>query len=100
MILASDTECLQLTCQAVGVTSCYWEKQDGNIPSGTPGLNTCTLTLVNLKPEYSGNYRCAVNCFGEKIFSNYATITLYCKLTVVVLPTIMECWSQTLIIFL
>ena len=100
MILASDTECLQLTCQAEGVTSCYWEKQDGNIPSGTPGLNTCTLTLVNLKPEYSGNYRCAVNCFGEKIFSNYATITLYCKLTVVVLPTIMECWSQTLSIFL
>ena len=81
MILASDRECLQLTCEAEGATSRHWEKQDGKMPLGTPGMNTTTLTLVNLTPEDSGNYRCAMNCFGEKAFSDYVTVTIHCTLT-------------------
>ena len=81
MTLSSDRECLQLTCEAEGATSRHWEKQDGKMPLGTPGMNTTTLTLVNLTPEDSGNYRCAMNCFGEKAFSDYVTVTIHGTLT-------------------
>jgi len=75
--LASDTECLQLTCQAVGATSYFWERQDSIIPSGAVGVDSNTLTLSYLTPEDVGNYRCVVGDGSDKIFSNYASITVF-----------------------
>ena len=72
--LASDTECLQLTCQAVRGSSYNWERQDGSIPSGAIGVYSNTLIIVNLTPEDVGNYRCVVSDGSDRSFSNYATV--------------------------
>jgi len=74
--IASDTESISLTCEAVGGTLYYWGRQDGNIPIGTTGVNTNTLTIVNVKPEDSGNYRCVVSNDSGENFSDYAAITV------------------------
>ena len=54
----------------------YWERQNGGIPSGSQGVDSKTLTLVNLTPQDSGNYRCVVSDGINKSFSNYAKITV------------------------
>ena len=65
-----------LTCEAEGVTSYNWERQSGRIPSGATGVNTSTLTIINLTPEDSGNYRCVATNDGGSSQSNYATLTV------------------------
>ena len=74
--ISSATDHLSLTCEAIEATSYYWERQDGSIPSGATGVNTKTLTIVNLTPEDAGNYRCVVNNDSDEGFSYYAEITV------------------------
>ena len=68
-----------LTCEANGALSFKWEKQNDVIPSDSTGVNTNTLTLINLQPEDAGNYRCVATNAGVCSESNYATITISCK---------------------
>ena len=65
-----------LTCNAIGASSYIWERQNGNIPNDSTGVNTNNLTLVNLQPEDAGDYRCVATSAGKNISSNYATITI------------------------
>ena len=67
---------VSFTCQADGATSYYWERQHGSIPSSAIGVNTSNLTLINLRLEDAGNYRCiGINGSGSTE-SEYATLTL------------------------
>ncbi|XP_065905663.1 uncharacterized protein [Dysidea avara] len=73
--LSTDNHNLLLTCEADGATSYNWERQSSSIPSGAIGVDTNTLTIINLQPEYAGNYRCvATNDCGNS--SSNATITI------------------------
>ena len=65
-----------LTCEADGASSYNWERQSGVIPSDSTGVNTNTLTLINLQSEDAGNYRCVAS---GNIASDYATITIFSK---------------------
>ena len=70
---------VSLTCEANGALSYKWERQNGTIPSDSTGVNTNTLTLINLQPEDAGNYRCVATNAGGSSESNYATVTISCK---------------------
>ncbi|XP_065904619.1 basement membrane-specific heparan sulfate proteoglycan core protein-like isoform X2 [Dysidea avara] len=70
---------LSLTCKADGATSYNWERQSDSIPSGAIGVNTNTLTIINLQPEDAGNYRCVVTNDCVATYSNYAAISVEVK---------------------
>ena len=74
--LTKDITSVSLTCEADGASSYNWERQNDVIPSGSVGVNTNTLTLINIQPEDAGNYRCvAANASGSS-FSNYANLVV------------------------
>ena len=68
-----------LTCEADGAFFYNWERQNGVIPSDSTGVNTNTLTLINLQPEDAGNYRCVATNDGGSSTSDYATVIIFSK---------------------
>jgi len=74
--VSNENECLSLTCEAKGAMTYYWERQDDNIPAGSTGQDNHTLTLVNVKPIDTGNYRCVVGNKSDNNFSDYVTVTI------------------------
>ena len=64
------------TCEADGVSSYYWERQNGNIPPGATGINTSNLTIVNLQLKDAGYYRCVAVSSSGSTESEYAKLTL------------------------
>ena len=74
--LVNDNTNVSLSCEADGASSYTWERQNDVIPSDSFGVNTNTLTLINLQPEDAGNYRCvATNASGSEE-SEYASLTI------------------------
>ena len=74
----SDSINLTLTCMTNETTFYYWERQNGSFPYNSIGRNNI-LTLIDVQPEDTGNYRCAafINnsaCCGN--FSDYAAVTI------------------------
>ena len=61
-----------LTCEADGASSYNWERGSDVIL----GVNTNVLTLINLRPEDGGNYRCVATNASGSSFSNYADLTI------------------------
>jgi len=76
VMLVNGTTSVSLTCEADGVTSYNWERQNGSIPSGATGVNTYILTFINLTPQDTGNYRCIVTNASGSSESNYITVTV------------------------
>ena len=75
----SESHNLTLTCMANESVFYYWEKQNDSVPYNSIGVHTNTLTLINVQPNDTGNYRCAafksysVCC---RSFSDYAAVTI------------------------
>ena len=74
--LANNYTNVSLTCKADGATSYTWERQNGDIPSDSTGINTNTLNLINLQPEDVGGYQCLAINDHESSESDYATVTI------------------------
>ena len=74
--LVNDNTNVSLTCEAGGASLYNWERQNDVIPSDSTGVNTNTLTLINLQPEDAGNYQCVATNASGSSFSNYARITI------------------------
>ena len=76
---SSESVNLTLTCMTNETASYYWERQDGSVPNNSIGIYSNTLTLIDVQPEDTGNYRCAV--FADystccRSFSEYAAVTI------------------------
>ena len=74
IVLSTNNYNLSLTCEADGATSYNWERNGSNIPPGAIGVNTSTLTIINLQPEDAGNYRCVASSEDPCLLSNYTSI--------------------------
>ena len=71
-----------LSCEADGATSYNWERLGGRIPSDSIGVNTNTLTIVNLQQKEIDKYRCvATNGSGSNV-SDYAQLIINSKVAV------------------
>ena len=73
--LVNDITNVSLICLA-NEASFGWQKQNDSIPSDSTGVNTNTLTLINLQPEDAGNYRCVATNASGSSESNYAHLTI------------------------
>ena len=70
---------LTLTCMTNETALYYWERQNGSVPINSIGTYTNTLTLIDVQPEDTGNYRCAAFTAYDaccRSFSDYATVTI------------------------
>ena len=74
--LESNFTNTSLTCKADGASSYSWEKQNDFIPSSAIGVNTNTLTLINLQLRDAGRYRCIATNDSGSTESEYATLTV------------------------
>ena len=74
--LESNFTNTSLTCKADGASSYTWERQDGSIPSSAIGVNTNTLTLINLQLRDAGRYRCIATNDSGSTESDYAIVTV------------------------
>ena len=81
---------LTLTCEADGASSYIWERQNGITPSDSTGVNTSTLTLINLHPEDYGNYRCVATNASGSSESTYAVIIISGKYVCVCIKVKLE----------
>ena len=53
-----------------------WEKQDEKLPLTSQGTNSSWLTIINLRTEDKGLYRCTISNFTGKITSKYNMLTV------------------------
>ena len=53
-----------------------WIKRNDVLPSRAQGVNTPQLTIVNLKPEDSGDYQCVVSNSTGTMSSNFSTANI------------------------
>ena len=74
--LESNFTNASLTCKADGALSYRWEKQNDFIPSSAIGVNTNTLTLINLQLRDAGRYRCIATNDSGSTESDFATLTV------------------------
>ena len=53
-----------------------WIKKNNVLPSRVQGVNTSQLTIVNLKPEDSGDYQCVMSNSTGTISSEFSTVKI------------------------
>ena len=71
---------VSLNCKADRVSFYYWERKYGEIPSNAVGVSTSILTLVNLRSEDIGQYRCVATNGSGTNKSDYADVIINSKL--------------------
>ena len=53
-----------------------WERKAGLLPSRAQGIHTSHMTITNLMPEDSGEYRCVLSNATGTIVSDYFKLTV------------------------
>ena len=74
--LNSNFTNISLTCEAEGASTYRWERQYVSISSNSIGVNTNTLTLINVQLKDAGQYRCVATNSSGTTKSDYAVLIL------------------------
>ena len=74
--LKSNFTNISLTYEAEETSIYRWERQYDSIPSSAISVNTNTLTLINLRLEDAGQYRCVATNNSGTTESDYAVLIL------------------------
>ena len=53
-----------------------WEKKNNKLPIRAQGVNSQQLTIINLNPKDSGEYRCIVSNSTGILASDYLLVTI------------------------
>ena len=53
-----------------------WEKRDGDLPSRAGGVHSSQMTVVDLMPEDSGEYRCMLSNSTGTVSSAYFSVAI------------------------
>ena len=53
-----------------------WERKNSHLPPNALDINSSKLTIVKLKPEDAGEYRCIMSNSTGQIASNYSLVTV------------------------
>ena len=72
----NDSTSVTFTCMAYDVSSYFWLRENGGIPSNAVGINSNSLTLHNILPPDSGRYQCMAKNEHGSTYSNYANFTV------------------------
>ena len=68
---------LLMKCLPYDVNFNYkWERKNAKLPSTAQGVNSEQLTILNLKPKDSGEYRCIMSNSTGMIASDYESVTI------------------------
>ena len=68
---------LLMNCLPYDVNFNYkWERKNIKLPSTVQGVNSQQLTIFNLKPKDSGEYRCIMSNSTGMIASDYASVSI------------------------
>ena len=68
---------LLMNCLPYDVDFNYkWERKNTKLPTTAVGVNSEQLTITNLKPKDSGEYRCIMSNSTGMIASDYTPVTI------------------------
>ena len=56
-----------------------WIKKNDILPSRAQGINSSQLTIINLKPEDSGDYQCVMSNSTGTISSEFSAVRITSK---------------------
>jgi len=75
--LGSNTFNLSIKCIPDEPNFYYlWERTNGNLPTRAQGTHSSHMTIFNLLPEDSGDYRCVMGNFTGRVASNFSTLVV------------------------
>jgi len=73
--LSTNTFNLLIKCTPYKANFDYkWEKQNGDLPTRTEETNSSHMSIINLLPEDSGEYRCVMSNSTGTVVSDFSKL--------------------------
>ena len=77
MELTDNNSTLLMKCLSYKINFDFkWEKKNNKLPIRAQGVNSQQLTIINLNPKDSGEYRCIVSNSTGILASDYLLVTI------------------------
>ena len=75
--LKNNTYTMSMSCIPYEKNFNYlWERKNDNLPFRSQGVYSSELTIINLRPEDTGEYRCIVSNATGRVASSYSKLII------------------------